>query len=160
MNRFHRITGALAALCLASALPALAAEPHAHGQEAQPPAHEITLDQGKKWATDAPLREGMSAIRAALEQKHPEVLANKMSPADYAALGATIEKNVGSIVANCKLPPEADANLHVVVAQLVSAADDLQGKSKVAPAEGVHKAVRAVNLYRRYFDHPGFKPLA
>lgn len=159
MNRFI-LSAALAVALGVAAVPASAIEEHAHGAEAQAPAHAITLDQGRRWATDAPLREGMSGIRAALEQKHPEVVANQMSPADYAALGATIEKHVGSIVANCKLTPEADANLHVVVAELVSAADDLQGKSKAAPAEGVHKAVRAVNLYRRYFDHPGFKPLA
>ena len=152
------IAGALSALYLASAVPALAAEPHAHDGAAA--AHGITLDQGRKWATDAPLREGMSQIRATLARQHPEVGAGAPGAAQYEALAATIEKNVASIVQNCKLSPEADRNLHVVVAELVAATDDLRGKSSAAPAEGVHRAVAAVNLYGRYFDHPGWKPLA
>jgi hypothetical protein len=138
-------------------LPTIAADDHSHGASAEAPAHAITLDNGRRWQTDAPLREGMAEIRSALVKKHP---GGGTSAAQYAALGATIEKNVVSIVANCKLSPEADRNLHVVVAELVSAADDLQGKSPANPAEGLHKAVRAVNLYGRYFDHPGWKPIA
>lgn len=158
MNALKLFAGALPALVLAVAMPALAADPHDHGS-AQSAAHAISLDQGRKWATDAPLREGMSAIREALARQHPE--SGKASGADYEALAATIEKNVASIVANCKLPPEADRNLHFVVADLVAATDELRGKTAgVAPAEGVHKAVQAVNVYGRYFQHPGFKPLA
>lgn len=150
----------LAAAIVALSLPALAADEHSHGASAEAPAHSITLDKGRRWATDAPLRQGMAEIRAALEKKHPEAARGAMGAADYAALGASIEKNVAFIVANCKLSPEADRNLHVVVAELVGAADDLQGKAQAAPAEGFHKAVRAANLYGRYFDHPGWKPLA
>ena len=152
------IAGALSALFLASAVPALAVEPHAHDGAAA--AHGITLDQGRKWATDAPLREGMSQIRAALAEHHPEVGAGAPSAAQYEALAGTIEKSVASIVQNCKLAPQADRNLHVVVAELVAATDDLRGKSSATPAEGIHRAVAAVNLYGRYFDHPGWKPLA
>ena len=144
----------------AAPVPAIGAEEHAHGAGAPAPAHAITLDNGRRWQTDAPLRAGMAGIRAALVKQRSEAGARKASAAEYAALGAAIEKNVGSIVANCKLSPEADRNLHVVVAELVSAADDLQGKSGASPDEGLHKAVRAVNLYGRYFDHPGWKPIA
>lgn len=147
-----------AALVAAITIPAFAADVHSPG--AQPPAHAITLDQGKKWMTDAPLRQGMDEIRKALAAQHPETASSRTDAAEYAKLGATIEKNVGFIVANCKLSPEADANLHVIVAELVAASDDLQGKSQANPAEGVHKAVRAANLYGRYFQHPGWKPLA
>lgn len=157
MNLHKLIAGASASLVFAVAMPALAAEPHDHGG-AQGAAHAISLDQGRKWATDAPLREGMGAIREALAQQHPE--AGSVG-ADYEALASTIEKNVASIVANCKLPPEADRNLHFVVADLVGATDVLRGKTAgVSPAEGVHQAVRATNLYGRYFQHPGWKPLA
>jgi hypothetical protein len=39
-------------------------------------------------------------------------------------------------------------------------ADAMQGKSKTKPAAGAVQAVRAVNQYGKYFDHPGWKPLA
>lgn len=152
MKRFL-VSILLAAATFAISAATLAAEEHAHGAAA--PAHAMTLDHGRRWQTDAPLRTGMAEIRAALVKKRPEAGA-----AEYAALGTTIEKNVGSIVANCKLPPEADRNLHVVVAELLSAADDLRGKFAASPADGFHKAVRAANLYGQYFDHPGWKPIA
>src|SRR5512135_2395136 len=100
------IAGALSALFLASTVPALAVEPHAHDGAA--PAHSITLDHGRKWTTDAPLREGMSGIRDALAQKHEALRKGTLDDAGYAQLGDAIEKNVASIVANCKLSPEAD----------------------------------------------------
>ena len=152
------IAGALSALFLASTVPALAVEPHAHDGAA--PAHSITLDHGRKWTTDAPLREGMSGIRDALAQKHEALRKGTLDDAGYAQLGDAIEKNVASIVANCKLPPEADANLHVVIAQLAGAADALRAASPMERAEGAQKAMQAVSLYGRYFDHPGWKPLA
>lgn len=136
----------------------LAADPHSHEPAAA--AHAISLDNGRKWATDGPLRDGMTRIRDALAAHHPEVGAGSRGAAQYEALASTIETNVASIVANCKLSPEADRNLHVVVAELVAATDDLRGKSASAPAEGVHRAVAATNLYGRYFNHPGWKPLA
>jgi len=159
MQRLFRSAALLAALA-AACLPAFAAEERSHGASAPADAHAITLDNGRRWQTDAALRTGMAEIRGALAKRHREAVGGKMSAAEYAALGATIEKNVASIVANCKLPPEADRNLHVVVAQLVSAADDLRGKSNASPTEGFHKAVGAANLYGRYFDHPGWKPIA
>ena len=47
-------------LALAGTLPAQAGEalPHHHGHEMAQPA-TLTLDAGKKWNTDQPLRDGM-----------------------------------------------------------------------------------------------------
>ena len=147
-----------ASLAFAAGAPALAVEPHSH--DAAAPVHELTLDHGGKWATDAPLREGMSRIRAALAGKHAAMKKGTLDDAGYAELGDAIEKNVASIVANCKLSPEADANLHVVIAELANAADAMRGAAPMTRIEGAQKAVNAVNLYGRYFDHPGWKPIA
>ena len=160
MTTRHFVASALSALFLAAAAaaPAFAADAHSGGAEA--PARKITLDHGRKWATDAPLREGMTQIRKALARQHAAVKKGTMSDAGYAELGAAIEKNVASIVANCKLSPEADANLHVIVAELVGAADELKAGAAASHEEAARKAMNAVNLYGRYFDHPGWKPLA
>ena len=65
--RWSWLIPALVAASAASALslPALA-ETRAHDHNAAAP-HEVTLDQGRKWATDAPLRDGMDRIRALVE---------------------------------------------------------------------------------------------
>ncbi len=43
----------------------------------------------------------------------------RKSDAQYDALASRIEARVNFIVANCRLPPAADANLHYVIADLL-----------------------------------------
>lgn len=136
--------------------PATAADPHSHAAHA--PA-KLTLDHGKKWATDAALRQYMGEIRTLVEADLGAIHTGKASPGQYQALGAAVEKKVGSIVAECKLPPAADAMLHLIVADLVAGADVMQGKAPGKPEAGAHQVVTAANAYGRYFDHPGWKQL-
>ena len=146
----------VAAFTLGASAPSLAADPHQHA--AGEPTR-LTLDHGKKWATDEPLRKNMSEIRAALVAKEPGIHQGTLPSDDYKALGALIEARVATIVAECKLEPAADANLHLIVAELVAGADAMQGKSKTTPASGAVQTVRAMNQYGRYFNHPGWKAL-
>ncbi len=136
----------------AASLPA--AETHEHQA-----AGKLALDAGKKWATDEPLRRGMSTIRADLAPQLRGIHEGKLSAEEYRALGADIENEVGAIVAQCKLEPKADAMLHLVRTELLAGADAMQGKGKGAAADGARQAVHAVNAYGRYFDHPAWAPL-
>ena len=157
MNLHHPLAAAVVAATLwVGGLPAVAAETHSHA--AAPT--RLTLDhQGRKWTTDEPLRQRMSEIRALMAGNLGPINDGKLSPAQYQALGAAIETKVAAIVAECKLPPEADAMLHLIVADLVAGADVMQGKASGAPATGAHKVVTAANAYGRYFDHSGWQPL-
>lgn len=143
-------------LALAAASPAFAATGHEHHAPAAKSAHE----HGQKWATDAPLRKGMGAIRADLAATLPAVRARTLTAADAKALGEKLEGQVGYIVTNCKLPPEADAGLHVIVAELVAAADALKTAGANEAPQAISRAVKATNDYASQFDHPRFKPLA
>lgn len=151
------VTILVAAFALAATGNAMAADPHQHAA-GEP--MKLALDHGKRWPTDEPLRKGMTEIRDALAAKHEAIRNGKLTPAEYKALGGTVEAQVATIVAQCKLEPAADANLHLIVAELVAGADAMQGKSKATPAAGAAQVVRAVNQYGRYFNHPGWKPLA
>ncbi|MBL0142469.1 MAG: hypothetical protein IPP91_10335 [Betaproteobacteria bacterium] len=146
----------VAALTLGTGFAAFAADSHQHasGEPAK-----LALDHGKKWATDAPLRKAMGELRAALAAKHESIHKGTLTPADYKMLGTTVEAKVATIVAECKLEPAADENLHIIVAELIAGADAMQGKSKTAPAAGAVLAVQTVNRYGDYFDHPGWKAL-
>jgi hypothetical protein len=156
MTQGFLLAAAVAAgLALAPVAVLYAADTHQHGAA---PA-KLTLDHGKRWATDAPLRTGMSTIRGALAPKLPAIHKGALTPAEYQALGGTVEAQVAEIVATCKLEPAADANLHLIVADLVAGADAMQGKSRSKPAAGAAQVVRALDQYGRYFDHPGWKPL-
>ena len=126
---------------------------HGHGSAG------LVLDHGRKWQTDASLRSGMEALRAAYAGQLPAIHAGKLSAAAYRALGEKTESTVGRIVAECKLEANADAVLHVIVADLLAGAELMTGKTKGRPQEGAHRVVAALANYGRYFDHPGWQGL-
>ncbi len=141
---------------LASPLAALAANGHdSHGSGAQ---HELQLNAGKKWGTDAPLRKSMTAIRTETAQLLPAVHAGKASNAQYDAYGKSVSEHIAYTVANCKLAPAADAQLHVIISEMMAGADAAQGKEgDKARSAGVAKIAQATNAYGKYFDHAGWK---
>lgn len=153
-------TTAVATATLAAALSAPAfAQTAAHDHGAAAP-HQLTLNQGRKWATDAPLRAGMGRIRGLVEAQLPAAHAGTLTPAQYRELATQVETEVGDIVASCKLEPKADAMLHLVIADIGAGTDAMAGKdAKTRPALGLVKVAQAVNQYGGHFDHPSFKPI-
>lgn len=147
----------LALLALAAPLavvqPAVAQHQHEAG------AHALKLDNGKKWATDAPLRQGMSAIRDAVAADHRAIHTDKETAAQYNALAGKIDGRIAYIVENCKLAPEADAQLHVVLAEIIAGSDLMKGADPAKRKEGAVKIVGALGTYPQYFDHPGWRAL-
>ncbi len=151
------LSTAVAVMAAVSA-PALAqTAAHDHGAAAP---HKLTLDQGRKWATDEPLRAGMDRIRGLIEPRLGAAHAGKLTAAQYRDLATRVEAEVGGIVANCKLEPKADAMLHLVIADIGAGTGMMAGQdAKARPALGLVKVAQAVNQYGSHFDHPGFKPI-
>jgi hypothetical protein len=147
----------LVAAMLAAPLPTLAAtDSHQPGAAS----HQIELNAGSKWATDAPLRQGMSAIHASAAAMLPVAHAGKATPAVYEAFGKAASDQVAYIVQNCKLEPKADAQLHIVIGELMAGVDMAQRqRQEVGRVTGVVKVVQALNTYGKYFDQPGWKPI-
>jgi len=139
-----------------SAVPAIAQHQHEHEHDPGATAvASIELDAGRRWATDASLRAGMADIRAAFDADHPAIHDGKQTDAQYEALASRIELQVNSIVANCRLPPQADANLHYLIADLSQGVSLMRGqdpaRSRHDGAALVHGALRA---YVEFFDDP------
>jgi len=159
-NWFHRAGPRPAWVVLAAALVALPAsvawaQDHHHGHEGG--AQTLQLDHGKKWATDAPLREAMTAIRDALQADHPAIHARSQPPAAYEALAQRIDAQIAHIVEQCKLPADADANLHVLLAEIIGGADAMRESDPQVARAGAVRVIQALNRYPQYFDHPGWK---
>ena len=147
--------GAVAFSLAANSLAAAEHSPQHHG------AGMLHLNNGQKWTPDAPLRHGMENMRPALAAALPAIHANQQSNAQYQALAQKINNEVGGIVANCKLGPQADAQLHLIIADLLSGAETMQGKTKKTKRQtGALKVLDALENYDAYFDHPGWKPIA
>jgi hypothetical protein len=137
-----------------------AAEMAAHKHEPGDSPSQLQLNDGRKWATDASLRKGMENIRALMADALPAIHANKLSNARYNALAQKVSHDVAYIVANCKLDPQADEQLHLIIADILSGVETMQGKTKSAKRQtGAVQILGALEKYDSYFDHPGTKPI-
>lgn len=154
--RFLFALGLALPLSLAAG-PLQAAETHDHGHASSA---TLTLDHGQKWATDAPLRQAMGNLRQAVAQALPEAHAGKLTDANYDALGAQANRELSYIVENCKLEPQADAVLHVILADVVAGVGIAGGQQAGQPrAMGVVHLAEALNQYGAYFDHPDWQDI-
>ena len=154
--------GIALAIAIGAGMPAFASstQPHtAHANAAYPAKETLSLDQGRKWATDASLRKHMDEIRAVLARHREAILRDKLTVEQEQALARAIVSRVAAIMTDCDLEPRADANLHLVMAELVQAAEILDGKGRQEPRLGATRAVRAAQMYATYFDHPGWSPI-
>jgi hypothetical protein len=154
------LTTAVAAAAMAAALSApVLAQTAAHDHSAALP-HKLTLNQGRKWATDEPLRAGMGRLRGLVGPQLGAAHAGKLTLVQYRELATQVDTEVGGIVGNCKLEPRADAMLHLVIADIGAGTDTMAGRdAKARPALGLVKVAQAVNQYGSHFDDPGFKPI-
>ncbi len=106
----------------------------------------VAAPEGGLWPTDEALRTGMSRIEAAVEQSSVP-----LSSEHAGELARTVEENVTFIVKNCKLPPEPDAALHVLIGRMMTASNQL--KDEITSGDGVAQLVSALHDYRATFDH-------
>ncbi len=117
-------------------------------------ASALSLDQGKKWQTDAPLRQGMQSINDAAMKAVPAFHDDKLTADDAEKLAKHINHQVAYMVANCKLEPKADATLHVLIGDLLMGAETLS--KEPASMQGLPQIIKALSTYPEYFNHPGW----
>ena len=134
-------------LLAAMAAPAGTHEGHQH------PVTAVTQPApGKRWDTDAPLRAGMAQIRVAVDalQHHEH---GHMGPEPARTLATRIEQQIAYLIANCKLEPQADAALHVIISELAVGAQAL--KANPAVRSVVPSMRHALQRYSVQFNDPG-----
>ncbi len=122
---------------------------HQHTSSATVPAQAGR--SGQRFATDAPLREGMARIRQSMQALgHYEH--GHLGPERAVQLADSIEQDVRFLIANCKLEPAADAALHGIIARLLQGAAALKADAKDLPAIEPMRA--ALADYALTFDDP------
>lgn len=130
-----------------------------HGHDAAAHA-SLELNAGQKWATDAPLRKGMAAIHKAVSTALPVAQSGKMTNTQYDAFADNVTGQFTYIVQNCKLEPKADAQLHVLLGDIMTGITIAKGEEKGQDrAKGVIKVAQSVNNYGEYFDQTDLEPI-
>jgi len=107
---------------------------------------------GGSWATDLPLRQGMGRIHGAMNDALPAFEKGALSASAATALANEVTTQVQYLIANCKLEPAADAQLHIVIGQMLGAADALA--KDPSSSEGMPRLQQTLRLYGDYFAHP------
>lgn len=154
--------GSALLLTAALLLPAFAqASSHGHGHGHEHAAHEaparLELNHGKRWETDAALREAMGRINQAMGDALPRIHRHQFGDEAYRALAASIEREIAWAVEHCHLEPRADAMLHRVIAELSAGAESMKAAGDRQRHDGASRVQRALKAYGRYFQHPGWK---
>jgi len=127
---------------------------HQHGHaEKQHAVSELSLDHGKKWQTDAPLRRGMQHINDAVMHAVPAYHDDTLSKSEADELAGQINAQIEYMIANCKLEPAADATLHVLIGKLLTGAASLENDP--LSSQGLPHIVSTLHQYSEYFAHPG-----
>lgn len=127
---------------------------HGHGEGTQ----TLQLDEGTRWATDAPLRKAMGAINDHMRQSLPAIHQNRLAEAQYVQLAQEVDAQVAYMVENCKLSAEADAQLHLILAQLLAGAENMAG-APAARRDGAISVLGALGDYAEYFADEDFVPI-
>lgn len=121
---------------------------HSHADHAGSSAQSgLSLNHGVKWPTDASLRQAMSEVKK-LVNAIPEGSASDAKQAAQVAAG--VRAHVAFMVNNCKLEPEADAVLHILIADLMKGADEIEGSE--SKAQGLNRLRAALIAYPQYFS--------
>lgn len=129
---------------------------HSHGQS-EHAASGLSLDHGQKWKTDAPLRQGMQSISDAVMKTVPAYHAETLTKIDAEQLARHINDQVNYLVANCKLEPGADATLHVLIGDMLTAATKVANEP--LSSQGMLHLVKTLQLYPDYFEHQGWNEI-
>lgn len=155
-SRFLKIATLASMLLSLMAFSALATaenNEHDHNQEVT----ELKLNNGNKWAIDSSLSLAMTNIRNAVHQDLDAIHTNKLAEKKYLALAKKINTEVAYMVENCQLEPAADAQLHIIIHNLMEGAAVMENKTNAR--SGAVKVIGAIENYVTYFDDPKFVPV-
>lgn len=117
----------------------------------------LSLNAGQKWQGDENMHKGMDAIRQAFAASLEAIHEDRLPGEKYRDLAATVMEQTDFMIENCELEPETDAQLHMVLGQVIDGAADMEEGE--APRAGAVKVVEALNAYGEHFEHPGWQPL-
>lgn len=117
-----------------------------HAEQAAAPA------ANGQWATDEALREGMTRLRNAVDKALPQDSAKPLSAKAAIQLQKDVDAAVSHMIANCKLPGEADAALHRLLIDLLKGAEALSDEAE--RENGVERIVATLKQYPEVFAAP------
>jgi len=128
---------------------AIASE-HKHNNHHKTQQEMMQLNQGEKWPIDASLHKGMNSIKSSMEANISPIHTKKFTVEQYVALSKEIQIHLVYLFENCKLPSEADAQLHTLLFKVMQGNEQMQSAEN--PRSGAIEIIKALQQYPQYFD--------
>jgi hypothetical protein len=126
---------------------------HQHGAE-QP---QIALNHGEKWKIDESLHTGMTLIKQEIIKNLDAIHADHFPKQQYAQLAIKLDTQLAYLFENCKLPTQADAQIHILLAKIAQGIAIIKQESN--KKQGVILIMQALMDYPHYFDDPAWQDL-
>jgi protein-tyrosine-phosphatase len=132
------------------------AEEHRHEKSAvteenNHPKSSLVLNHGKKWPVDQVMKKNMDAIHQQFKIFNALSKSKKTSKNEAHKLSAVISVSAQNIISKCKMEPKQDEVFHIILADLLTVASDLENTEKIDPA--LKNLARTLRSYSEYFDH-------
>jgi hypothetical protein len=141
-----------------SVLPANAdTHEHKHESHHEEKQQTIKLNKGSKWQIDSSLHIGMSNIKTSIENNITEIHHKKFTREQYTGLSVEINSHLSYLFKHCKLPKDADAQLHVLLFKVMQGNEQMQ--SATNQRSGAIKIIKALQQYPQYFDDKNWQAL-
>lgn len=131
------------------------AEEHQHHNLAE---QVLQLNNGVKWPTDESLHTGMANIRQQLMLNLENIHYDRFSAQQYSALAKEFDEQVRYLFENCKLPVQADAQLHLLLARIMQGNNMM--KSLNNEREGAVMIMQALKDYPIYFNDENWQKIS
>lgn len=110
----------------------------------------------KKWATDAPLRQGMTLIAEAVLARQQNIAKGDLPSAAYVDLANKATTEISNIVDRSKLEPKADQMFRYIILDMNQAIQLMRVAKPELQRAGALALIQALRNYGQSFDHPGW----
>ena len=129
-------------------------ESHSTSHDEHNSSAKLDLNDGKKWQTDAAMRQAMHRIRELVAPLQAVTSEQSINPAEAKSIALGVQEQVKFMIDNCKLDKKADAVLHTFIADLLKATEWLSQEPPTA--QGIVLIQKVLDRYPQYFEHPGW----
>lgn len=127
---------------------------HAHDEHG---GGSLSLSNGQQWETDEALRHGMLEVRVAVAMMTPAFESGQLNNAQAEQLSKAVQGSVNTMIEQCKLEPEADADLHGILAELPQGSAALEAAPLSSEGLPALQEQEALETYGQYFNHVGWE---
>ena len=117
----------------------------------------LTLDQGNKWPIDESLHIGMTRIKTSMEKNINDIHYKTFKSKQYQTLSIEIQNHLSYLFAHCKLPKNADEQLHSLLFSIMQGSEKMNITEN--KREGAIAIIKAVQKYPEYFQDEKWQPL-